>query len=139
MKKLIKIIRRTLILVVFGVVALTISKVNLSAGYMYSSDNKLIDCSDGFTVTSDGIYNILSTAWQGMVGDAGNTNASFNSPQDLALYTDPETGEETIYIVDSESNKLFIFDGNLNYKKTINTFQIKTDSTLRPVPQAGWY
>lgn len=132
MKKLVKIIRRTLILVVFGVVALTISKVNLSAGYMYSSDNKLIDCSDGFTVTSDGIYNILSTAWQGMVGDAGNTNASFNSPQDLALYTDPDTGEETIYIVDSESNKLFIFDGNLNYKKTINTFKIKTDSTLRP-------
>ena len=132
MLRLRRIIRRSLIVFVFGLVLFTLGKVELSAGYMYSSDNKLINCSEGFTVTSDGIYNILSTAWSGMVGDAGNTNASFNSPQDLALYKDPQTGEETIYIVDSESNKLFIFDGNLNYKQTINTFKIKTNSTLRP-------
>ena len=132
MKRFGRIIRRLLILVVLGIVAFTFTKVTPSAGYMYSSDNKLIDCSDGFTVTSSDVFTILSTAWQGMVGDAGNTNASFNSPQDLALYTNPVTGEETIYIVDSESNKLFIFDGNLNYKKTINTFKIKTDSKLRP-------
>ena len=132
MKKFMKIFRRVLVLVLFGLSLFTISKTSVSAGYMYSSDKKLINCSDGFTVTSDGIYNILSTAWSGMVGDNGNTSASFNSPQDLALYKDPVTGEETIYIVDSESNKLFIFDGKLNYLRTINTFTIKTNSTNRP-------
>lgn len=130
MVKAMKIIRRCLFVLAFACTVFALSNAKLSAGYMYSSDNQLIRCSDGFSITSEGIYNVLSTAWSGFIGDAGNTAASFNSPADLALFTD-ENGEETIYVVDSTSNKLFIFDGNLNYKRTINEFKINLMTNRR--------
>ena len=131
MVKIMKITRRVLVVLALALTIFVLANTKVSAGYMYSSDSTLINCSDGFSITSDGIYNILSTAWSGFMGDEGNTASSFNSPEDLALFTDPETGEETIYAVDSGSNKLFIFDSYLNYKRTINSFKINLLSNNR--------
>ena len=81
--------------------------VDAADGYMYSSDGKLIESSVGLTVTSDGIYGVLSDAWEGFTKD--NEVTDFNSPSDMCLYTDPISGKQTLYVVDSGSNKLFIF------------------------------
>ena len=131
MVKFMKITRRILVVLSLALTIFVLANTKVSAGYMYSSDSTLINCSDGFSITNEGIYNIMSTAWEGILDDADNKPDSFNSLSDLALYKDPETGEETIYVVDSGSNKLFIFDGNLNYKKTYNSFSINLLSNAR--------
>ena len=109
-----------LLICVMGFVCL-FAGLNVEAaggGYMYSSDGKLIECSVGMTVTADGIYGVLSDAWAGFTDD--NSVNDFNSPTDMCLYTDPVTGEETLYVVDSESDKLFVFNGAMRYQKTIS-------------------
>ena len=99
--------------------------VDAADGYMYSSDGKLIESSVGLTVTSDGIYGVLSDAWDGFTKD--NAVTDFNSPSDMCLYTDPESGKQTLYVVDSGSNKLFIFDGSMRYQKTVASFPLSSD------------
>lgn len=96
--------------------------VDAADGYMYSSDGKLIESSVGLTVTSDGIYGVLSDAWNGFTED--NAVTDFNSPSDMCLYTDPVSGKETLYVVDSDSNKLFVFDGSIRYQETISSFPL---------------
>ncbi len=98
--------------------------VNAAAGYMYDSNMQPIYCSDGFSVTSEGIYGVLSTNWVNGFG-TGKDNAvnDFNSPEDMSLYTLPD-GSQRLYIVDSSSNKLFVFDGTLTYIESVNKFDI---------------
>ena len=124
MKKLLKNIYRLLIVlvVIFSLAAGLTTKA--ATGYMYSSDGKLIECSAGFTITSEGIYSVLSDAWKGLKDDNGGDVSVFNSPSDMCLYDDKETGNQILYVVDSSSNYLFIFDQDIKYKATIKEFKV---------------
>lgn len=106
-----------------------------SGGYMYSSDGQLIECSVGMTITNDGIFGVLSDAWAGFTDD--NSVNDFNSPSDMCLYTDPATGEQTLYVVDSGSNKLFIFDGALRYKETYASFSLSKNLIEKGTDEHG--
>ena len=110
-------IKKILIVVIALLVTLSITKVSASVGYTYSHDNKPIYSSAGFTVTNEGIFNVNSEAWKGQIAAS-----DFGAPTDLFYYND--NGEEIIYVVDSGSNKLFIFDGNMNYIETHSKFEI---------------
>ncbi len=91
---------------------------NIKAGYIYDSDGQPIESSVGLILNNDGIYNVNSTAWGGNVQAEDITSLS-----DMYVYTDAY-GEESIYVVDSKSDKLFIFDENMNYVKTVSEFEI---------------
>lgn len=124
-------IRRITILVVLLV--LIITGVNVKAGYTYSHDGQIISAPPGYSATIDGVYNVLSTAWGGQINEK-----EFNSPEDLYIYTNPDTGEETIYIVSSSTsvdkdtsicyNTLFKFDGDLNFIEKVNQFEVVPDN-----------
>lgn len=118
MFKLKKIIKRSLFVLL--VVLCVFASIDTNAqGYMYSSDGKIIESSSGYSITEENIFNILSTSWK-----AGFNDESFSSPSDLCLFEDKQTGVQTIYIVDSDANKLFIFDESLTFKKKISEFRI---------------
>ena len=124
-------IRRITILVVLLV--LIITGVNVKAGYTYSHDGQIISAPPGYSATIDGVYNVLSTAWGGQINEK-----EFNSPEDLYIYKDPETGLDTIYVVSSSTsidkdtsicyNTLFKFDGDLNFIEKINQFEVVPDN-----------
>lgn len=113
--------------------------LNVNAAYTYSHDGQLISAPAGYAATSDGVYNVLSTAWGNNV-----SVKEFNSPEDLYIYTETnvidgkEVEEDVIYIVssstsvDSETKKcyntLLVFDGNLNYKEKIDKFEVNPDN-----------
>ena len=122
MKKVIKRIYLTLIVVLSFVSLVAGMTVKAAGGYMYSSDGKLIECSAGFTVTPEGIYSILSDSWQGLIRD--NDSKAFNSPTDLCLYDDTDNNSQILYITDDSSNNLFIFDENIRYVGTVNEFKV---------------
>ena len=42
----------------------------------------------------------------------------------MCLYEDPDTHEQILYIVDSSSNYLFIFDSDIRYRGTIKSFKV---------------
>lgn len=91
---------------------------NAKAGYIYDSDGQPIESSVGLILNTDGIYNVNSTAW------GGNIDASeITSLSDMYVYNDGK-GEELIYVVDSKSDKLFVFDKNMNYIETVSQFEI---------------
>ncbi len=115
-------IYRILIVLVCVVSLFTVLTVKAADGYMYSSDGKLIECSVGYTVTSDGIYSVLNESWQKLGGDV----TVFNSPADMCLYEDPETGEQTLYVVDSGKSCLLVFDKDINF---IGGGELKEGST----------
>lgn len=120
MRSMKKIIKRLFILVLMLVSFVGIKNTK-AVSYMYSSDGKLIESSAGYSVTEENIFNTLSDNWKNGFQDETST---FNSPSDLFIYKDEATGVETIYIVDSEANKLYIFDQNLNWTKTVSKFPI---------------
>ena len=124
MKRFMKKIYRILIVIICLLTLSTSLLVRAADGYMYSSDGKLIECSVGFTITSEGIYSVLSDAWKGLKEDNDNDVSVFNSPSDMCLYEDPDTHEQTLYIVDSGSSYLFLFDENIKYKGTIKGFKV---------------
>lgn len=109
--------------------------LNVNAAYTYSHDGQLISAPAGYSATSDGVYGVLSSAW--------NNNVSvkeFNSPEDLFIYTETnivngkEVEEDVIYVVSSSTsvdadtkicyNTLIVFDGNLNYKEKVDKFEV---------------
>ena len=128
MKRFMKKIYRILIVVICLLTLSTSLLVRAADGYMYSSDGKIIECSVGFTITSEGIYSVLSDAWKGLKDDNGGKVDVFNSPTDMCLYEDKDTHEQILYIVDSSSNYLFLFDENLKYLKTIKSFKVNPEN-----------
>ena len=118
-----KLYRALIVIVAFFSLA-AISTVKAADGYMYSSDGKLIECSVGFTITSEGIYSVLSDAWKGLKDDNGGDVSVFNSPSDMCLYDDTENDGQILYIVDNSSNYLFIFDQDIKYKRTVKNFVV---------------
>lgn len=117
----VKTIMKRLFIVLLAVASILVIDNVKGIGYMYSSDGKIIESSYGYTVTEENVFNILSDSWK----EGFSTNDTiFNSPSDLFIYKDSETEEEVTYIVDSESNCLFVFDKNLNWLKTVSKFPI---------------
>ena len=120
-------------LIAFIAIICLFTTLNAKAAYTYSHDNKIISAPAGYSATIDGVYNVLSTAWGGNINEK-----EFNSPEDLYIYTDEETKEETIYIVSSSNsidsatkvcyNTLFVFDGSLNYKEKYSKFEVIPDN-----------
>lgn len=111
---------KSLKLLLAGVLACgTLVTANLvKAGYIYDSDSQPIESSVGLILNTDGIYNVNSTAW------GGNIEASdITSLSDMYVYNDGK-GEELIYVVDSKSDKLFVFDKNMNYVEEVSKFEI---------------
>lgn len=120
-------------LIAFIAIICLFTTLNAKAAYTYSHDNKIISAPAGYSATIDGVYNVLSTAWGGNINEK-----EFNSPEDLYIYTDEETKEETIYIVSSSNsidsttkicyNTLFVFDGSLNYQAKYSKFEVVPDN-----------
>lgn len=120
-------------LIAFIAIICLFTTLNAKAAYTYSHDNKIISAPAGYSATIDGVYNVLSTAWNGNINEK-----EFNSPEDLYIYKDEETNEETIYIVSSSNsidsatkvcyNTLFVFDGSLNYKEKYSKFEVVPDN-----------
>lgn len=112
------------------VLLVMISIVSGSAvtGYNYSHKGQPIHSSLGLTTSNDGIYTVVSDGWS-------EVNASkFTSPEDMFIYTekDDEGNEkDVIYIVDSSSNLLYVFDENLNLrpgeKGIITKFEVRPE------------
>ena len=131
MKKL----RKLFILLAFVAITIAGLNVTVSAGYTYSHDGKIISSPAGYSATIDGVYNVLSTAWNGQINEK-----EFNSPEDLFIYQEEKVvdgktvTEDFIYVVssstsvDSETkvcyNTLFKFDGNLNFIEKVNQFEV---------------
>ncbi len=123
-------VRRITIFVV--AIMLLVTGLNFKAGYTYSHDGQVISSPPGYSATIDGVYNVLSTAWGGKINEK-----EFNSPEDLYIYTDPDTNEESIYIVSSSTsidkdtnicyNTLFKFDEDLNFIEKISQFEVVPD------------
>jgi hypothetical protein len=88
--------------------------VKASAGYTYDHKGEPIYSTTGLTVNQVPYR----------AEDLGIKNSDFTSPEDLFIFTDSE-GEKTIYIIDSESNKLFVFDENLTLQETVSKFKVK--------------
>lgn len=85
--------------------------VNAKGGYTYDHKGTAIHSTVGMSASTDGIYTITSNAWEGIPAD------QFTSPEDLFIFKHPVTGEETIYIIDSISNHLYVFDSTLTLKQ----------------------
>ena len=119
-----------IILLIMVLVSFTTVNVDAAIGYTYSHSGQPIYSSVGLSVTSDGIYTVISDAWINEEGDRLPANL-FKSPEDLFVYTEKdENGKPTqdvIYVVDSQSNNLFVFDENLNYKTRLDKFEVRPE------------
>lgn len=118
------------ILILITFLAFSITTVSANAvGYTYSHSGKPIYSTVGLSVSADGIYTVISDAWINKSGDRLPVNR-FKSPEDLFVYTEKDqsgNSKDIIYVVDSDSNNLFVFDGNLNYQYRVNQFEIRPE------------
>lgn len=126
MKRLLKVL--TLVLGVLA--AITVTGVKADLGYIYTHENLPVYSTVGLSTSLDNIHTVISEGWTLSASD-------FTSPSDLFIYTDPLTKVDTIYVVDSVSNKLFVFDGNLKQIDEVSRFEIRqsdfTDSEIAVV------
>ena len=95
------------------IITLSLIHVKATTGYTYDHKGQAIYSTIGLTVNQNPY--IFSTL--------GISKDDFTSPEDLFIYIAPN-GEKTIYIVDSISNKLFVFDENFVLKETISSFTL---------------
>ena len=70
-------------------VSFTTVNVDAAIGYTYSHSGQPIYSSVGLSVTSDGIYTVISDAWINEEGDRLPANL-FKSPEDLFVYTEKD-------------------------------------------------
>lgn len=115
-------------LLIISILFISIATFDVKAalGYTYSHSGQPIYSSVGFSVTSDGIYTIISDSWVNPNGERLPAK-EFRSPEDLFIYTEEDEDgnkKDIIYVVDSASNNLFIFDEHLRYQKKIREFEI---------------
>jgi len=128
MKKGIKIF----IAIISFLVMATIINVDAAAGFTYDHRGDPIYSTVGFTINQKP-YTAM---------ELGIPFSDFSSPSDIFVFTDDE-GEKTIYLVDSKSNKLFVFDEHFALQQTISTFtlQVKnfSDEVLSEIKSGGQY
>ncbi|HHZ18304.1 MAG TPA: hypothetical protein GX390_03340 [Acholeplasmataceae bacterium] len=119
---------RFLIAILITFMSITLAPVEAAVGYNYSHDGRLIYSTVGMSVSADGIYTVISDRWTNSSGDKV-VSEEFKSPADLFLFTE-ESGEDVIYIVDSTSNILYVFDGNVNFQYKLRRFEIRPEDFL---------
>lgn len=119
-----------IILLVTLIVSMATVSVDAALGYTYSHSGQPIYSSVGFSVTNDGIYTVISDSWINDRGERLPANL-FKSPEDLYVYTEKDANgkalHDVIYIVDSQSNNLFIFDEDLKYITRFDKFEVKPE------------
>ncbi|MFA6889849.1 MAG: hypothetical protein WCQ80_02375 [Bacilli bacterium] len=107
---------KILIFLLTTIVLLTTIQAKAAIGYTYNHKGEAIYSTIGLTVNQDPY--IASTL--------GINPVDFTSPEDMFVYKD-KLGNETIYIVDSVSNKLFVFDGNFVLQDTVSDYKLTID------------
>lgn len=113
-------------------VMLLIPAVNVSAstGFTYNHQGQPIYSSIGLTVNQPPF----------IASDLGISNIDFTAPEDLFIYKD-NNGVETIYIADSASNKIFVFDTDFVLQETLTRFRVPvanfSDEVLRNIKSQG--
>lgn len=106
MKKLTKFFTLVVVLLLF----ITGASVDATSGYTYSHKNRPIYSTVGLDYSQ-----VLTFDRLGIPMD------SFSSPEDLFIY------EDIVYIVDSKSNALFVFNTKFELQETIKGFEIRAD------------
>ncbi|MDD5183519.1 MAG: hypothetical protein PHU02_05060, partial [Bacilli bacterium] len=111
------------------IILISIVGSNAVTGYNYSHKGEPIHSSLGLTTANDGIFTVVSDGWSRI--DA----SKFTSPEDMYIYTeidDEGTEKDIIYIVDSSSSLLYVFDENLNLKSgsngIISKFEVRPEN-----------
>jgi len=120
---------KVLFLVVILFFTITSVNVNAAVGYTYSHSGEPIYSTVGLSVTKDGIYTVISDNWTNSNGEQLLAE-EFTSPEDLFVYTETDqegNSEDVIYIVDSASNNLFVFDEDINFKYKVNKFEVRPE------------
>lgn len=121
-----------LIVLLTTLIVSTFINVNASVGYTYDHKGEPIYSTTGLTVNQ-----IPYKA-----NDLGIENADFTSPEDLFIYKDSQ-GNQTIYIIDSISNKLFVLNEDFVLQKTIEKFKVNLadfdESILREIKSGKEY
>ncbi|MFA5219838.1 MAG: hypothetical protein WC424_01935 [Bacilli bacterium] len=111
------------------IILISIVGSNAVTGYNYSHKGEPIHSSLGLTTANDGIFTVVSDGWSRI--DA----SKFTSPEDMYIYTeidDEGIEKDIIYIVDSSSSLLYVFDENLNLKSgsngIISKFEVRPEN-----------
>ena len=99
--------------------------INAAVGYNYSHDGRPIYSTEGLTVSKDGVYTVISDRWTNDKGEKV-LSEEFKDPIDLFIYKE-ENGKDVIYVVDSTSNILYIFDEDMNFKQKIYRFEVRPE------------
>jgi len=118
-------------LILFLLIALliTVPKTHAAVGYTYSHSGEPIYSTVGLASSTSGIYTIISDQWTSESGEA-LLASEFTSPEDLFLYQEEDNlGNvlDIIYIVDSVSNNLFVFDENMRYQYKVTEYEIRPE------------
>ncbi|HBP26155.1 MAG TPA: hypothetical protein DD618_04315 [Acholeplasmatales bacterium] len=104
---------------------ITIPKTNAAVGYTYSHSGEPIYSTVGLASSTSGIYTVISDQWTNQSGEA-LLASEFTSPEDLFLYTE-DGGSDIIYIADSASNNLFVFDEDMRYQYKVTQYEIRPE------------
>ena len=101
------------LLLTFLSIAIGSVSVDGAIGYTYSHKGRPIHSTVGLSTSADGIFTVVSNRWKNPVTGESLSAAEFTSPEDLFIYTETDKDgnkSDVIYIVDSVSNELFVFD-----------------------------
>ncbi|MFA5542966.1 MAG: hypothetical protein WC008_00775 [Bacilli bacterium] len=106
--------------------------VKASSGYTYNHRGEPIYSTTGFTI------NQLPYLAQ----DLGIDNKDFRTPEDMFIYED-DNNQKVIYLIDSTSNKLFVFNESFQLLETKVSFHVDvdnfTDDELDKMKSSGSY
>ncbi len=121
-----------LILLMTTLILTGLLNVKASSGYTYDHNGQPIYSATGLTI------NQLPY----LAGDLGIKVSDFKAPEDLFIYKG--SNETTIYIVDSSSNKLFVFNDSFELRHApVETFKVDvskfTDAVLNEIKSGGKY
>lgn len=112
------------ILVLILSCGIAINSVEAASGYTYSHEGKSIHSSVGFSASANSIFDINSSRWKGI------DSKKFTSPEDMFLFKE-ENNRDTIYVVDSKSNILYIFDEDMTLRGGVTKFEIRPEEFIK--------
>ncbi|MDD4388500.1 MAG: hypothetical protein PHV87_04750, partial [Bacilli bacterium] len=118
------------ILIVLNILlfSIVVAPITAATGYNYSHDGRPIYSTVGLSVTPDGIYTVISERWTNEKGEKV-VSEEFTNPMDLFIYPESEEND-VIYIVDSASNILYVFDSVMNFKHKVYRFEVRPEDFI---------
>ena len=127
-----KINYKYLILILTVLIVTAAFNVEASTGYTYDHRGQPIYSTTGLTVNQAPF----------LADDLGIKKSDFTSPEDLFIFKNQD-GSKVIYVIDSVSNKLFVFDEAFKLQDTIETFKVTQskfdDKTLKAIKSSKKY